>query len=544
MRKVLPQFIIYLILANIIVVLSNLHLFINLSYTTTGYIYPLIHREATNDYFSYLAYTTEGKYGHWLKRDPYTTEKTTPGILHFYYLMIGKIGGLFDIDAIYIYHIARIISVELFIFGVILICILFAKKNFLLAGILSLIATIPLTFFYGIKIDVTRYPFDYPWYFGFDLLERLYMPPHHIFGQAMLLFSLIFFFQYIEKKRRNWPIFSGIVLLIGALAYPPIVLPMLIVPMASFLYLLVRSFQSRKTFHDYKGYLFPIMFICLVSLFVVGLIYFQQTFGYPWSESKNYELGYWNYLKSFNYELLISFFVPIILAFPVVFIEWRTLDFKKIFLFFWAFMPFLLLLFVHILSIPKIRLINATSFIPLAILAVYFFDYFKNRLLRYFIMALVLGFYIISLAEYTLIKFNSIHYFLKNNPVNSFRIPLNLHNAFLFMRDNFPKDTRVMSSQESGIIIPAYGPFISFIGHVLETYNFESKLSLTREFYSEGLKENTMGKILTDNGIDYVLYGPYEKNIGGGGFREYDFLEVVYENKDVRIYKLKTDGRN
>lgn len=139
----------YIVLSQIYLAGSNFQLYQQNKLKNDQEVYNFNHIYWTHDYDLYLPAIVQGSEGAWLFHDNYTTEQTSPGIFYIWYIITGKIAGIFGLSAVAAYHLVRIISQELFIIGIFLLSVEFLGLFWgSVSAIIALTATIsPVTFF-------------------------------------------------------------------------------------------------------------------------------------------------------------------------------------------------------------------------------------------------------------------------------------------------------------------------------------------------------------------------------------------------------------
>ena len=103
--------------------------------------------------------------------------------------------------------------------------------------------------------------------------------------------------------------------------------------------------------------------------------------------------------------------------------------------------------------------------------------------------------------------------------------------------NNTPENSIILSSYYTGNVIPGFVSRQVFIGHSHETANFKEKEKETQDFFKKYDASQRLS-FLKENNINYLFWGPEEKL--GANFNPNDdnFLQKVYENGEVSIYKV------
>ena len=522
---------IFTILSLILFLLSNLPLIIYARRATPGTVFPYYHGTAPFDYNVYLSVITLGKNGYWLNRDAFTSENTKPGIFYFYYILVGKLAKITSLWQPVAYHLARIFSVGLFLTAVFLVCREIGGRLMgFWSSILAVTVTIPPIFLFGEKEALNKYS---PWWNQLEALKRLDNLPHHLFGQALLLISIIFIFKFLKSRNLSSLVFSSLAIITTGIFFPPAMMPIaFMMPLAL---LVSRNFKSLFLNRETAGLLI-IFFSSIVPL----LISFWQTKqGYPWTVWIAWEIDKWNYHEpNFNRALLFSFNLLPLTALPAVVSAIRKEDLKILFLSFWAYMPFLLLPFVNTLGIGKLRLIDSAPFIPFSILTVQsLFLILKNKPLKILYAVLILS---ISATSLPVGIPSFVRYITaaKTAPIyKNLFISEDVWKTIDFIGNSLPADSLILSNDVTGNILAAYAPVKVYFGHINQTMNFDDKQNNTRLFYSGQFSASQASSFLKKNNISYVYYGEEEMTLGDSKI-DYPFLEKIYERDGIIIFKF------
>jgi hypothetical protein len=100
---------------------------------------------------------------------------------------------------------------------------------------------------------------------------------------------------------------------------------------------------------------------------------------------------------------------------------------------------------------------------------------------------------------------------------------------------NTPQKALILASPEMGLYIPAYTGRRVIYGHPFETVNAEQMYARVIEFF-DGSNDKEDLSALSD--VDYVYYGPKERNIGEM-MTGPEFIEV-FSTQDLQIFKIKS----
>jgi hypothetical protein len=176
--------------------------------------------------------------------------------------------------------------------------------------------------------------------------------------------------------------------------------------------------------------------------------------------------------------------------------------------------------------------------IPLGILAIYglsrFIKFISIKLPDLLKREHLIYFAYISLASISFIYFIlGMSLFMQTHPEGKF-YPRDLENAIVWLDKNASPNDFLLADITTSQLAAQRTDLRVYVGHEIETLNFENKKS-GMEAYFEG---NSPENWLKQTKAQWVIYGPYEKKISNS-FTPESEMELVYENKSVIIYKVK-----
>lgn len=471
-----------------------------------------------DDNNTYLAKMNQGALGAWLFTLPYSSEPQNGAPIYWFYLLLGKISGTDFTNRLIVFHLARSI------FGVILTLTTYQ----FLAEFLPLvnhrrlalmITTIGgglgwVLIIFGDQLGSGPPPLEFysPEAFSFLMLLTY---PHLLLARSLMLFAL----QAFLNQRYIGP---GISLIFLSLIQPvDVIIVWLIIGLFS-----IITFASKKHFSRSGLWeeLKPILLIGLIS--GPPLLYFEYLFI---SDPILKQWSAQNVIVSPSpIHFLAAYGLYLIFAIPGL----KSL--KSIRPDLWR------------LALAWIFLIPILIYIPIG---------FQRRLIEGFQVLLtalaILGLSllrphykkIISVLTLTLLIPSGLMLFIGTVQSASRVSEPSFHSAnkisaFDWLNENSQPKQIVLSSYLTGNILPAYTSLTPFIGHSVETLFFDQKLKKVVSFYQSSTSDDERLRLIEEEQIDYVFYGPDERNLGDLDPSKLAYLLKRFEQGEYAIYQV------
>lgn len=530
-------FVIYFVIANLLLIFSNIPLLLRFLRTPEGMNYNFSHTLWDHDYGLYRSAIIQGKSGFWLYHDAVTSEKTTSGIFYIFYILVGKFAWLLNLSSAASYHLARIVSVELFFILLYLLTRILLGNNYgFWTALFALISTISPPYFFKEKLEVG---FGVPWWTNFDALERLNSLPHYIFANDLLIASVILILIFIKNYQVKYAVFAAILIFIGGIFFPAVLAPIGIALPLSIFFVFLRNIFIKQKIRLNKKIITGFYIIFIFSFLSLLACKYQEKQGFPWNETfSSWQVDRWNYHESnFNYNLYFVFGILPILSIPAIVKNLQSGNMEFIFISIWSILPMILLPFVNILNIPKLRLLEDAHFIPFAILAsqsIYIICLtLRSKIIK---IAIVVFFLIFTIPVSVHVLLWKISFITNNFAPGLFYFQKDILSGIKFIEESIPKNSIILS--QTSYILPAYAPVISYWGHMALTKNFSLKQENSRLFFSNQMPEAEAIKFLFSNRINYVYWGPEEKKLSSKPLT-YNFLKPIYQDTNVTIFQVQ-----
>lgn len=469
------------------------------------------------DYYAYLFYVNQGNKGEKIVQDLFTNEPHGNTIVHYEYLIIGKIGSLFAVSPQLTYFLARSLLLLIYIYISFWFIGLFIQNYF------HKISVLALSFLYDGFFFLNLNNFYQPP----NLITRLTNEPHKFIGMSLFLLTL---YALRQKKLFLLGIFSVLIGFIhGASAVS------LMACLSLFIFL---QFISSK-----KIYL-PAVFSLI--LLPIPLIYWNFVF------SNN---PVWKYMDVWENQFvqtdLASPIIPSLLSYlfilgPLIILTLIGLQkflkehksFGLLILSFIASNFILLFIGFIILKTSKIRYFQTPYLLAFAVMAYYGIITIAQKIKiknNSFLVIFTLALIIPGIPNI----FSGISSHLKaykNSTEITVYPPKQWYKAILWL-DNISKSSVVLSLPKAGLIIPATPGRRVVIGDYVSSYNYFQKLPLVKNFFSNQMSLDQAINYLKQERVNYVFYGLEEKTYGN--LDKYSkILTPVFKNEDAAIYKV------
>lgn len=457
-----------------------------------------------------------------------------PFFIYPLYLILGKLATFSHFSSLIVYHLATFfltIATVLFIFKFLEIFFDDFRRKIIALGL----AVFGGLFFVGLLEGIGIFSF---------------FIPHFIVAQLALFASLYFLIKIISSKGPAVFLFLSLAVstVILSLTHPWMVMPLIIYLLFLCIFFarqnelprlnsrgILRRMPSASTYlnasptdlHPWSSrfkYKLSRLVICLVILLLISfplLYYFQANV--HWSD---FSLN-----PTWYQPLLLYGFVLIFAALGLL----RSLKNTKIEYFLLAVWFILQFIFVY-LPFPFARRFIEGFYLPVAIFATIAIDEIieKLHLRKYQNIVFANAFIYLSLG--VIAHYLMLFWWLPNSLVYR---PLEEKDANLFLDKNSGADQRVFSLPITSNFISSQVNSKFFIGHVVQTANFESKLLIMNDYFRGVLTLEEREKTLQEEEICYVYIGQEERQFSRLDFSGETYLLPYFDNGKVTIYKTK-----
>ncbi|MFL7869534.1 MAG: hypothetical protein AB8I58_11925, partial [Anaerolineales bacterium] len=145
----------------------------------------------------------------------------------------------------------------------------------------------------------------------------------------------------------------------------------------------------------------------------------------------------------------------------------------------------------------------------------------------------------LAIVAVFLISFSNIYLslgrslYLLNQP-DEFYYPASLNPALIWLDENAAPNEFVLSALPSGQLITQKTDLRVYLGHSMETLDYDTKSSLVDTYFQGQADPNW----LETTKVQWVFYGPYERALAGEAIIDDSGLQVAYQSTEVTIYRV------
>ncbi|MEZ4667335.1 MAG: hypothetical protein R3E39_05365 [Anaerolineae bacterium] len=527
-----------LLFALIVATITSLPYLTGLLDTPVGWQYSGMPASPTGiqfDYASHFAKMWQGSRGQWDYHLLFTHE-THPGLLlvQGFYVALGALAHITVLGIPVVFHIAR----SLLTFGMILAIWVFSCRFFekpkerwlgLLFGTVSVGWSWWLLF---VSPDTTQSvaPIEFWLTDAFNTLGAFYMP--HFAAAVILQIVIVLSFDDWVRQTGKW----RLVTLTLALAAEAIVQPYSILLLLPLLFVLtiyhtfsIKRLSIRRAF----WLLIPVVIHSALVLYQYVVLNTDPVWASFTVQNQTLSPDLIYYLLGY-----LPFIIPMAIGLRVFLLD-RADDR------WW--LPILWVALVAMLlyaPFPTQRRYLLGVQTPLAVMSAYGWSRavltrFRERR-RTLISILYLA--LTSVALIGVIAANGVALSNPRQSTNVFYQPDELAAYDWLRHQNQPEDLVVTTFSTNGTgngsrIVAATGQRV-FLGHWIETADFEHKMDLIRQFYSSSTPDSWRMSFLKDINATYIWYDESAKQLGEWNPSQFAFAEAVFASDTITIYKV------
>jgi hypothetical protein len=475
------------------------------------------------DGYSYLAKMQEGRAGHWLFYLAYTPEAHRPGFFFIYYLLLGKLAGLFNLDLLSVLNFQRIAAAafglgSFYVFTAYFITEIRTRRiALLLYGLTAGLGWLWVAL--GWPAGLNTMPVDL-WVPEASFFLAALTFPHLALAQGLLLLVVVAGLKFFETGRWRWWAAAAGAGLAASLIHP---YKLLVLSAVFGVYLLWLSWQGWS-FAWREGWDWGLIIAPSLPYLIYTFLTFETNFAFrAWRDQNQI----WSpppllYLLGFG------------LILPLAALGgWHSRhERRRSFLIVWSVVIPFLLYFPN----PLQRRFLDGYQAPLVVLAAVGAAWLLGQLPAWGRrLALTASWPLLTLTNVILLGGAIIT--LATRPPSLFH-PSDRLAAFEWLAQHAARQEVVVAAYEVGNALPAYAPVKVFVGHGPESYRASEKRQLLRQFFAADTDDAWRRALLAEYGVDYVYFGPDERRLGEFIPANLAELELGYANDTVEIYRV------
>jgi len=464
-----------------------------------------------------------GQEGHILFHNAYTEANVPDVILQPYYHIIGWLSRPLALSPIYVYLIAHLVSLAVFLACVFFLIDVFCPKTVtkILAALFFFSAT---GYWYLVSQGGSLlYTQDVVYSYYFDLLDKfLVIPPHHLLALSLSIIAII-----LLARRRGTLVISGIAGILFALVgflHPWMqAIFLACVTVVMFIQLLMERNRARFILQSWiiiMALSVPVLLITLRSLpktdAVLGLFVVQP--------------------RTISFLQYVTALGPLFI--PAVFVLFfRRLLAKNLILCAWAFVP-IALFFLPDARMPMdiFRLFQIYQHIPMAILAALALEEITKKLRLPSLVLLGIGI-LFGIYGYT-----SFTWMLKDNmAVNTNFYNYYIPKWFLTMAaylDRTAPDSVVLAGTTVSSMIPAFTHNKVILGHDGNQIHYAQKRDEAYSFFYQTMPTGDIKEYIRGSRANYIVLGVDIPGWSDLPYASLPFFTTVYTDSPVSVVRV------
>lgn len=534
-------------LSAIVIIITTLPYLVGYLLTPAGTIYNGLHALSPGDVPVYYSYLRQVKIGEFFLYNFFTSEIQTQGTLNLWWLLVGLFGKWFDLSGLITFQVSRILLIPVFMAtAYIFFSHFFVSKRvrqltmiFLLfsAGVGAYSA--PFLQILNPTRDVLQWPIDL-WITEATTFTALYHSSHMIASLIMMLVILLLIFLGISQTKIKLAILAGLAGLFY-FNFHPYYLP--VVYGVALFYFFYLTWQQQKI--SWRQLIWVGLFIILSlpsAMYHVWLIWSDPII-YQRAMQNVTPLSPWLYVFLGYGWLWIGALVSIFIR-----IKNKTLDNHYVFILLWL----LVILCLIILPLPFTSRFTQGLHIILVYLTidalVYLYHYLKtnfNFLYKKIIINNTILFSILFILFFALSNIfqlvRDVYYFITkpNQTAQIFYLEQGLIDSFVWLK-NTGTNQVILAADIPAKFVPSFSGQIAYVAHAHETIFYYTKALRSQWFYASNSleKDDKKHAWLQSEGIDYVLFSYYEKQLGDFQPQEKKYLQPVFSSGQTTVYKV------
>lgn len=473
----------------------------------------------SKDFPSYLAWIEQARQGHMLFKDLYSSEEQPRTLFNPLFLLIGLIGNIIGYSNVLLYHVFRILC------SILLLCVGYIFVSLFTDSVRLRAASF---FLFGMGAGLG-------WVVGIpsvDIIQSegtnfLTMYESLINTTSLLLILSIFTLFLTTESLKDIKKISGIMLLANLLVLIhgyDIVMVLLI----------TGAYTAIYTYQHWR-----LLLWCYLAIGSLPAILWQL-----YTLNSNQALGVWATIqtrvpaqKPLAY--LATYGILLALSVAGAILSDTQKKAKPRFLILWE--GILIFLLFNPFSHRFQQKLSLGIFVPLSVLSSYALSLTipeagprHKRLIKYSIVYLVMLPFIYT-NIYVVAR--DIHTFNIHN--ERIYISREQHDGLTWIKTNSNENNTILAGTKMSNLIPGFTGRTVYFGHYDQTIDFNGKLEASKKMLaSKIIYSDPLRTFLKENKISYIVEDSEIRSWGEISTVGRNYLNLVYSNSDIRIYKI------
>ncbi len=501
----------------------------------------------THASYGYIMFQRQAMEGKTWQRNQCTPENLPNRYFNIEWWLMGRLARWSGLTLIQIHHIDRIISVFLLTFTVYyFLCVVLGSLYQRIFAFLLIVYGSGLGWIIWLVNFLLNTHYPYTWDIqGVQVFGYMINKPHFIRGFVFGTLMFAYLIRGYQTGKFVYFILSGLAGLIHLIIRPHYA------PETFIIYLLLPAIYCWTTHKlDKKLYLYSVI---ALAIHIPAFIY------YAWLDMvdplgiKMWTIKYEFLAKpGFLIEYIIGIgwtFLCCVIFLPYLLKQAKT-SISVLMLLFWIFVtwfvcnlyPFWKLgqeagFHVFYVASPALAIGGTWNWIQEKVNINEKFAFFTKK---WVIISVCCMLFIVSIPTTAYVYINMFTSIKNGHPIWTYTISKDTYDALRWLNENTPEDSIVLATHRTSQFIFAETHCKTVTGNQTLTINFSQKNAEVERFFAEVDCDIFQRYLLNKYNVDYVLFGPYAKQLSGNiipsALRD---CELVFRKGDTEIYHVK-----
>jgi hypothetical protein len=484
------------------------------------------------DYLQYISIIRSGQEGSIFFINQYSELNHPPMFLQAHYSLLGFITGLFDINPFFAFTLARYIALIALTVATVMLAFRIFKPFYAVVATMFFLTSTGFYYVTGSSIFSNN---DFETYSHWlNIVKKITLIPPHHYAAVILLIIFCFRGNHITNSPRSLSITFMLMLALSFLhPYVAVFLLYFLLTLTISSLLLERKKASVHVLHTFSSLLAALP----------GIVYNRYLLIHIWKSSTSAvggTLAWEPPLFPMNHYLLaLGPLFPLAVMSLFYPSTWKNTQTR--FLIIWAFVP-MMIFYLPDIGIPTggLRLFQVYQHIPLAFLSVIavkpFVEKFGNYIGKRLMLLLSAGLMMFAVPPFinNFIFYSSIH-----SPYTTMASIIKTHKPlYEFFNTKTPKHSVVMTSEMTGMTIPAFTHNKVILGHDGNNTNYKEKKSQVESFYGNIISPEKLYEFLKKYNTSYIVIDFTTPEFMYSRYEHLPFLQTVFTHDTTTVMRV------